>query len=459
MLNCFFEKAEKPANAVLIDFIADSEFSDWLGHQSAFTKNWLHAQKFLGKPESFCVIPDKAGKIEKVIAISSTKHNFIYMGSLVNLLPENIYYLHNFDSSAALFWGMGAYQFTKYKKPKKTPSKLVLPKNNENIIAQLMAIYTVRNLINTPTENMGPADLSSAAKKLAAEYKAKFSEIVGDDLLKQNYPAIHAVGRASTNPPRLIDITWGNKKHPKLTLVGKGVCFDTGGLDIKPAAGMLGMKKDMGGAAHVLGLASLIMHAKLPVRLRVLIPAVENVISGNAYKPGDVINTRKGLTVEIGNTDAEGRVILADALFEASSEKPELILDFATLTGAARVAMGTDISALFTNDNHLANELINLGEKLLDPIWRMPLYTPYRKLIESPIADLNNAPLSLYGGAITAALFLKEFVGNNISWAHFDIMAWNASSSSAHPEGAEAMAIRAVFEYLQHRFSARSSVG
>jgi leucyl aminopeptidase len=306
---------------------------------------------------------------------------------------------------------------------------------------------------------MGPADLSSAAKKLAAEYKAKFSEIVGDDLLKQNYPAIHAVGRASTNPPRLIDITWGNKKHPKLTLVGKGVCFDTGGLDIKPAAGMLGMKKDMGGAAHVLGLASLIMHAKLPVRLRVLIPAVENVISGNAYKPGDVINTRKGLTVEIGNTDAEGRVILADALFEASSEKPELILDFATLTGAARVAMGTDISALFTNDNHLANELINLGEKLLDPIWRMPLYTPYRKLIESPIADLNNAPLSLYGGAITAALFLKEFVGNNISWAHFDIMAWNASSSSAHPEGAEAMAIRAVFEYLQHRFSARSSVG
>ncbi|HEV2614819.1 MAG TPA: leucyl aminopeptidase family protein [Gammaproteobacteria bacterium] len=456
MLNCF---ADKSTDAVVIDFITEQEFSSWKENQSSHAKNWMGAQKFLGKSESFCVIPDKSGKIEKVIAIGTAKHNFIYMGSLATALPEGIYYVEKLEPSAALFWGMGAYQFTKYKKAKKNPSKLVLPKGHENITAQLHAIYTVRNLINTPTENMGPADLSAAAKKLASEFKADFNEIIGEDLLKQNYPAIHAVGRASTNPPRLLELNWGNKKHPKITLVGKGVCFDTGGLDIKPAVGMLGMKKDMGGAAHVLGLAALIMHAKLPVKLRVLIPAVENAISGNAYRPGDVINTRKGLTVEIGNTDAEGRVILADALFEASSEKPELILDFATLTGAARVAMGTDISALFTDDNHLANELIAYGEKLQDPIWRMPLYTPYRKLIDSTIADLNNAPTSMYGGAITAALFLKEFVSESISWAHFDIMAWNCSTSSAHPEGAEAMGIRAVFEYLQHRFSARSSVG
>jgi len=454
MLNCF--AAEKNSDAVLINFIAENEFSVWKTEQSSHAKNWLDAQKFSGKSETFCVIPDKTGKIEKVVAITSEKNNFIYMGSLVNSLPENIYYLEKLNSQAALFWGMGAYQFTKYKKPKKNPSKLVLPKNHEDhesIVAQLHAIYTVRNLINTPTENMGPQDLADAAKKLASHYKAEFSEIIGENLIKQNYPAIHTVGRASTNQPRLIELNWGNKKHPKITLVGKGVCFDSGGLDIKPAVGMLGMKKDMGGAAHVLGLASLIMHTNLPVKLRVLIPAVENVISGNAYKPGDVINTRKGLTVEIGNTDAEGRLILADALAEASSENPDLIIDFSTLTGAARVAMGTEISALFSNDDELAAELVSFGEALQDPIWPMPLYKPYRKLIDSPIADLNNTSTSIYGGAITAALFLKEFVSEGISWAHFDIMAWNATTTSAHPEGAEAMGMRAVFEYLSSRYA------
>ncbi|MDX2164050.1 MAG: leucyl aminopeptidase family protein [Gammaproteobacteria bacterium] len=450
MLNCF--AAEKSSDAVSIIFITESDFNSWKSKQSSLTQNWLSAQNFLGKTDSHCLIPDKNGKIDFALAIHADKNNFTYMGSLANSLPEGIYCLEKLNHQAVLFWGMGAYQFTKYKKPKRNPAKLILPKGFENTVAQLHAIYTVRNLINTPTENMSPADLSAAAKKLASDFKADFSEIIGDNLLKENYPAIHAVGRASTTPPRLIELNWGNKKHPKITLVGKGVCFDTGGLDIKPAAGMLGMKKDMGGAAHALGLASLIMQAKLPVKLRVLIPAVENVISGNAYKPGDVISTRKGLTVEIGNTDAEGRVILSDALTEASSENPDLLLDFATLTGAARIAVGTDISALFTDDNKLAEEILYYGEKAQDPIWRMPIYKPYRKLIDSTIADVNNASSSGYGGAITAALFLKEFVSDGISWAHFDIMAWNASTSAGHPEGAEAMAIRAVFEYIYNRY-------
>lgn len=451
MLNCF--AAEKSTNATPIIFLMEKDFGAWKNKQSTFVKNWLAAQNFLGKTDSHCIIPDKNGEFDFVLAIHADKNNFTYMGSLANSLPEGIYNLAKLTEQAVLFWGMGAYQFTKYKKPKRNPAKLILAKGFEGTIGQLHAIYTVRNLINTPTENMSPADLSSAAKKLAAEFKADFSEIVGDNLLKKNYPAIHAVGRASTIPPRLIDINWGNKKHPKITLVGKGVCFDTGGLDIKPAAGMLGMKKDMGGAAHALGLAALIMQAKLPVNLRVLIPAVENVISGNAYKPGDVINTRKGITVEIGNTDAEGRVILSDALTEASSENPDLLLDFATLTGAARVAVGTDISALFTDDHPLARDLVRFGEDCLDPIWQMPMYKPYRKLLDSPIADINNASSSGWGGAITAALFLKEFVPEHISWAHFDIMAWNASTSAGHPEGAEAMAIRAVFEYLKNRYT------
>ncbi len=451
MLNCFTD--EKIRGAVPIIFVAENEFVVWKTNQTPFTQNWLNAQTFLGKSDTFCVIPDKTGKIDCVVAIHADKNNFTYMGSLVNSLPEGTYTLEKLNDQAVLYWGMGAYQFTQYKKAKRNPAKLVLAKGFENSIAQLHAIYTVRNLINTPTENMSPKDLSSAAKKLSEEFKATFSEIVGDNLLQENYPAIHAVGRASSIPPRLIDISWGNKKHPKITLVGKGVCFDTGGLDIKPASGMLGMKKDMGGAAHVLGLAAMIMHAKLPIKLRVLIPAVENVISGNAYKPGDVIKTRKGLTVEIGNTDAEGRVILSDALTEASSEKPDLLIDFATLTGAARIAVGTDISALFTDDEKLALELVSYGQKCSDPIWRLPIYKPYRKLMDSTIADINNASSNSYGGAITAALFLKEFVGEGISWAHFDIMAWNASTSAGHPEGAEAMGIRAVFEYLSNRYA------
>jgi leucyl aminopeptidase len=302
---------------------------------------------------------------------------------------------------------------------------------------------------------MGPAELAAAGRRLAREFKAKCRVIVGDDLLRQNCPAIHAVGRASAGAPRLIDITWGSNRHPKLTLVGKGVCFDTGGLDLKPAAGMKLMKKDMGGGAHALGLARMVMMAKLPVRLRVLVPAVENSVAGNAYRPFDVIDTRKGLTVEIGNTDAEGRLVLADALAMACEENPELLLDFATLTGAARVAVGTDIAAMFCNDDKLAENFSRCSEAEQDPIWRMPLWQPYRCQLDGKVADLNNVADGPFGGSIIAALFLEEFVSDDVPWAHFDIMAWNPGQRPGRPEGGEAMAMRAAFAVIQSRFAKR----
>jgi len=449
MLKCFIEKAE---HAVPIIFIAESHFQKFLETQSSFCKNWIASQKFTAKPDTFCIIPSEKGQSEKVIVGQGTPANHFYSGHLANALPQGIYTLEPFHPLAALSFGMGAYQFTRYKTPTKTPSQLILPKEHEDIAAKLKAIYLVRDLINTPTEEMGPPQLAEQAERIAKEFGAEFNQIIGDDLLTHRYPAIHAVGRASTRPPRLIDLRWGEKNAPKVTLVGKGVCFDTGGLDLKTSQGMLTMKKDMAGAAHVLGLAYLIMYFKLPVRLRVLIPAVENAVSGNAYRPGDVIPSRKGLSIEIGNTDAEGRVILSDALFEASSEQPDLLIDFATLTGAARIAMGPELGALFSNDDKLARDLIRISQEIGDPLWHMPLYQPYRKLIDSQIADINNNANTSYGGAITAALFLKEFISEKISWAHFDIMAWNAPASPSHPEGGEAMGLRAVFEYLQERF-------
>jgi leucyl aminopeptidase len=299
---------------------------------------------------------------------------------------------------------------------------------------------------------MGPEELADAAQKVAKEQGARCRVVVGDKLLEENYPTIHAVGRASTRAPRLVDIIWGDESAPKVTLVGKGVCFDTGGLDLKPASGMLNMKKDMSGAAIVLGLGQAIMQAGLRVRLRVLLPCVENSVSGNAMRPRDIIKTRKGLTVEIGNTDAEGRLILCDALAEASDEKPEMIVDAATLTGAARVALGPELPALFCNDDKLANALIAAGAAEDDPMWRMPLYKPYRRLIDSKVADLNNVSDGPQGGAITAALYLNEFVDPSVPWAHLDVMAWNQRSRPGRPEGAEAQTLRAVYTHIAGRF-------
>jgi len=458
ILNCFIQKTEnKSIHPIPIVFLTEKNFPIWLEKQSELMKNWVNTQQFTAKPDTWCQIPSSQGTIEKILIGNRDKNDVFFIGSLASALPKNIYTLEEFHPLAALAWGMGAYQFTKYKTPSDNINQLLLPKNkafqSQWIIQQLKAIYLIRDLINTPTEEMGPEELGEAASRLAKEFDAECHQIIGEDLLTHNYPLIHAVGRASANLPRLIDLRWGKKSHPKVTLIGKGVCFDSGGLDIKNAQGMLLMKKDMGGAAHVLGLAYLIMSAKLPIHLRVLIPAVENVISGNAYRPGDVIKTRKGLTVEIGNTDAEGRLVLADALTETSREQPDLIIDIATLTGAAKIALGTDLPALFTDDDNLANGLFSASQHTQDPIWRMPIHQPYRKLLNSQIADINNMGNSGYAGAITAALFLKEFVSEKTSWAHFDIMAWNVSASPAHPEGGEAVGLRAIFYYLQQRFS------
>ena len=314
--------------------------------------------------------------------------------------------------------------------------------------------FLARDLVNTPVNDMGPTELENSLRELARAHGATVSKVEGDDLLTGNFPMIHAVGRASASAPRLLDLAWGDKDAPKVTLVGKGVCFDTGGLDIKPAAGMLLMKKDMGGAANVLGLASMVMDAGLKVRLRVLIPAVENAIAGNAFRPSDILNSRKGLTVEIGNTDAEGRLVLADALCLGDEEEPDLMIDMATLTGAARVALGPDVPPYYSHSDTLAAELDAAAEDAFDPVWRMPLYGPYDRNLSSPIADLNNAPPGGMAGSVIAALFLSRFVEKAAEWAHFDIYAWNPKEKPHAPVGGEAQAIRALYQMLCRRYPA-----
>jgi leucyl aminopeptidase len=457
MLNCFAKPNSKKIS-VPISFIKKEDFPAWLNKQNNIIKNWLATTQFRGEPGQVKLIPNQAGQLTQVICIVSELKHFWAAGALPLSLPEGLYhfelatqdYLH-----FAIGWGLGAYQFTRYKKSTRLPAQLVLPKevDQQHIHNMVESIYLVRTLINVPTDDMGPSELAAAAVHLAKQYQATFKQIVGKELLKNNFASIYTVGRASDDAPRLLDMRWGNKKHPKITLVGKGVCFDTGGLDIKTAGGMLLMKKDMGGAAHVLGLARMIMEAKLPVFLRVLIPAVENSIAGNAYRPGDVITSHQGKTIEIGNTDAEGRVILADALSAAVEEKPDLLIDIATLTGAARVALGTELPAVFSNQDHVVEDLLIHANQLLDPLWRLPLFELYRDSLNSSIADLNNNPADSYGGAITAGLFLKEFVPNEIPWLHFDLMAWNLKTRPGRPQGGEAMGLRALFGYLKARFS------
>lgn len=374
-------------------------------------------------------------------------------------MPQGDYYLAGEWSAAvkerlALGWGLGAYQFTRYRQAKPPTARLSVDSTCDlrQVRAQIQAIGLVRDLINTPAEDLMPEHLADTMIVLGKEFGARVEQVVGDALLEQNFPAIHAVGRASVHAPRLLDLRWGEEGNPRLTLVGKGVCFDSGGLDLKSANGMRLMKKDMGGAAHALGLARLIMSTGLPVRLRVLVAAVENAVAGNALRPGDVIRSRKGLTIEIDNTDAEGRLILCDALAEGATEQPELLIDFATLTGAARVALGTEVPALFSNSDELAAGLLAAAEAQQDPLWRLPLYNPYREMLDSKIADIANAANAPYAGAITAALFLREFVPEETAWAHVDVMAWNTRSRPGRPEGGEAMGIRAVSHYLRQRF-------
>lgn len=448
MLPCFL--TEKSAQAIPVTFVKVSDYANWLQQQLATTQAWLKTTGMRAEAGERRLVPDaKTNGVAAVICCVPDKTQFWNAGGLPASLPEGQYYFENGNADDAIAWGLGAYQFTRYKKSLRQPAQLIVDKDKAAHINNIVqSIYCVRDWINTPTDDMGPTELAKVAEELAKQYGAQFKQIVGEELLNQNYASIYTVGRASDDAPRLIDIRWGNPQHKKVTLVGKGVCFDTGGLDLKGAPYMLLMKKDMAGGAHALGLARMIMEAKLPICLRVLIPAVENSISGNAYRPGDIIKSRKGLTIEIGNTDAEGRVILADALAEAVSDNPDLLIDLSTLTGAARVAVGTEISALFSNNDAAANAVIKFGETLSDPIWQLPLFAPYRELLNSTIADINNNASEPYAGAICAALFLKEFVPDHIPWLHFDMMAWNTRAKPGRPQGGEAMALRALFGYL-----------
>lgn len=430
----------------------------WLAEQTETTQHWLHSINFIAKPGSYSLLPGAAGQLQQVLLVWNDASDFWTFGLLPTVLPEGHYHVEGIDEhklleQIALAWGLGAYEFTRYKKSTRSLAQLLIAKKSQaQLRIKLEAIYRVRDLINTPADDMDPAKLVENVFQIGEKYHASVTQIVGEDLLTTNYPAIYTVGKASCHEPRLVDLKWGESKHPKITLVGKGVCFDSGGYNLKSSSNMLAMKKDMGGAANAIGLAEMIMAYQLPVRLRLLIPAVENLIAGNAYKPGDIIQTRHGLTVEIGNTDAEGRLILADALCEADSESPELLIDFATLTGAARGAVGTEISAFFTDQEQLAHDIIQHSQQQKDPVWRLPLYKPYQKLLDSKFADLNNCGSSPFAGAITAALFLRSFISDETMWIHFDFNAYNVTTRPGRPEGGEAMAILAVFSYLLDRY-------
>lgn len=443
-----------------VELITAREFDRWRAGQSYATGAWLDANGFAAKGGQHCFIPGTAG-VDKIVVGFDDARPLWTCASAAAAAPAGKYAINSRLSpdalgEIALGWALAQYAFTRYKAPADGgQSILLLPDNNAwNYAHHLLAgIQLTRDLINTPAGDMMPGELSTALQGLAEQFDASFTEIVGDELLSKNFPAIHAVGRASTHPPRLLDLQWGREDAPKVTLVGKGVCFDSGGLDIKPASGMRLMKKDMGGAAHVIGLGRALMGAAVDIRLRILVPAVENAISGNAYRPGDIVPTRAGLSIEVDNTDAEGRIILSDALAEASTDSPDIMLDFATLTGAARVALGTELPAMFCNDDALADSLLSSGIQKEDPVWRMPLFAPYKELIESKIGDIMNGATQPFGGAITAALFLEHFVPENVPWAHFDIMAWNNRSRPGRPDGGEAMAIRGIFAMLTARYS------
>ncbi len=421
---------------------------------------WAKQNGFAGEAGRTLVLPGADGSVAGALfglGNGGEGNAALALGALARSLPEGDWHFAEAPAKpalAALGLMLGGYVFTRYGKKPGKDMRFSLPAGVDRAEVERMAaaVFMVRDLVNTPTSDMGPDALEAAVRKLAERHKAEVEVTEGDDLLKRNFPMIHAVGRASATAPRLIDMVWGRKDAPKVTLVGKGVCFDTGGLDIKPASGMLLMKKDMGGAANVLGLSSMIMAADLPVRLRVLIPAVENSISANAFRPGDVLQSRKGLTVEIGNTDAEGRLILADALALADEEAPELLIDMATLTGAARVALGPDLPPFYTGDDALAAELATAAVEVEDPIWRMPLWKPYDAKLSSKVADVNNVTTDGFAGSITAALFLQRFVEKARSWAHFDIFAWNPAERPHAPVGGEAQAIRALAQVIAARF-------
>ena len=455
--------AGKKTKVIPIAAVSSDDLDDLAGGLSDAQAAWLGANGFTAKSGEILLLPGADGSLERVLfglgaGEGNGRSDAFLPGRLSGDLPDGIYAFEDGvpePALAALGWMLHAYRFDRYKASERPRPKLVAPDGVDARAVRRVAEGAVlaRDLVNTPAEDMGPPELEAAVKSLARSHDAKVKVIKGEDLIKRKFPLIHTVGRASDRAPRLIDMTWGAARGPKVTLVGKGVCFDTGGLNLKPGRSMALMKKDMGGAANVLGLASMIMDAKLPVRLRVLIPAVDNNVSANAFRPGDVLPSRNGMTVEIGNTDAEGRLVLADALTLADDEKPELLIDMATLTGAARVALGPDLPPFYTDDDALAGAIAAHCDAESDPVWRMPLWSRYDGWLDSKIADVNHISEGGYAGSVTAALFLKRFVSKAEAYVHFDIFAWTPAARPGRPMGGEAQAIRGLFALMSERYA------
>ncbi|ALR21752.1 leucyl aminopeptidase family protein [Sphingobium baderi] len=453
-------KADNDQPARLIHLVDSNRFESWLNEQSEPVRALVGAQKFRGKASEHAILPAQGDDSWSVVAgvANHKKLGTWCLAKLAEVLPEGTYRLsEGAPGAAALGWLTAQYRFGRYRKEDNPVGpRTLLTKDIGRIDTTVQlanAVALVRDLVNTPAADMGPAQLEDAARVLAKRHDAAFTVTKGDEL-EQGYPMIHAVGKAADKSfaPRLIELQWGDPGKPRIAIVGKGICFDSGGLDIKPASAMLLMKKDMGGAAHALALAQLVMGARLPVRLHLLIPAAENAVGGNAFRPGDILKSRKGISVEIGNTDAEGRLVLGDALARASEDKPDLIIDYATLTGAARVAVGPDLPALFANDDDVAAAVSAAGAEVDDPSWRLPLWDGYADMLKSDTADINNAGEGGFAGAITAALFLRRFVPDDTPWLHIDTFAWRPSARPGRPKGGEALGLRAIFRFLQQRY-------
>jgi leucyl aminopeptidase len=450
-----------------LTIVTQVELAQWLAGQEADTRTWLATTGFKADRHQVALLPGAGGQVRGAVvglgALTTVDDlELWHAAGLPERLPVDTAWRVSNDlspaaaTSFALGWAYGSYRYDTYRtgcRPAAARARLVVAAavDHADILRQAAATAVARDLVNTPASDMTPERLAGEALRIARDHGAAPQEILGEEL-RRGFPAIHAVGQASASAPRLVDFAWGDPAHRKVTLVGKGVCFDTGGLDIKPAAGMALMKKDMGGAACALGLAQLVMAAKLRVRLRVLIPAVENAISGNAYRPGDVIRTRKGLTVEIGNTDAEGRLVLCDALALADDERPDLLVDLATLTGAARIALGPELPAVFGTRQQTVDDLLRHGRRQADPLWQMPLWSGYDDEYSSKVADINNASASTFAGAIIGALYLRRFVTQSPDWLHVDLFAWNPKERPGRPVGAEAHAVRALFAMLAERY-------
>ncbi len=455
-MDCFYET--KNDAHIQITLLLKSSFDEQAKSSLDHTTNWLLTSSRKVKEGNNYLVPDADGNLSQVVVIVNETLSIWTLADLPMSLPTGNYYLSEAipiedRQILAIGWGLGAYQFSDYQTSKE-PARLLLDEqiDKASLFATIDSTYMVRDLINQPANQMMPQHLSAAAHQLADKYGATIEEVVGNKLQADNYPLIHAVGRASIHAPRLIKMQWGNPDNPLLCIAGKGVCFDSGGLNIKSANGMRWMKKDMGGAAHAMGLANYIMQTKLPVNMHMFIPAVDNAISGDAYRPGDVIVSRSGQSVEIDNTDAEGRLVLADAIHELNDMKPDLLIDFATLTGAARVALGTEVGVFFSQDDKTSHALYASANAVEDDVWRLPLHQGYKSHLKSDVADMVNCASSGYGGAITAALFLQSFVSDDCDWLHFDIMAYNMRKRAGRPKGGEAMGLRAMCHYLESRY-------